>query len=744
MKVSCAFVALIFILVLTACGPQPAQPMPTVEAEPTLTASPTAAPAVATDSATETPESAISRIPTRPPLVTLAAGGPDAYRLAPQTADQADESIAQLGQIIPTLKNPYSCCDGDYYSPYYRAIWYAAWNALAHFPNDPRAEAWRWKMARYMALSGDLDEADQTYTELIESTLNADRVSVDDLPNHALLGNTQASVYEPSFVMEISPISVPHTDHGFIAKVGNLNNPDIPIAACFLVTEKAGQYDTYFIQDSFLDSGYNAMSRDGIDCLPNDLTNDGVDEIITNRYSGGHNGGFTFKVFDITSLPPQALPFTSKQGESSTAQYVDYVEGYPKINGKVQIQFNHSASNLNCDNYRNEYFQWTGKSFELVRQDFHFGLPPDVDLSANCVDDALGGLYELDTKDGASFLEQAVQAYRPYASQVGGILDEFIVRQAIYDALLGKQEKARATLTEMIRNPIIEDSVWIEPTQKFLATYKRPADLYLACSAFVSCTPYRDVESGPGTCTQIPLCDTEAVLDYTLTSLYPSIHLDQVGASLKKVGVDIAAEGWFDFDQDQKQEYWFTLLRPQNDEYGLWIVAESPKGKTILNAGFYTPNIPQPTFRIEHTVSHPFLINLDGYMRLELLRDPKTGEPSINWFDPDALDESQNAIRADLGKFKQLQQQLFSGGSPVPVYDQVAEIGRKYQDCPFKEVDKDGDVSYSYDCASFYYTLAFSAELAGNDTDAVKRYYAVWSVYPDSPFAILARLKLVK
>jgi hypothetical protein len=54
------------------------------------------------------------------------------------------------------------------------------------------------------------------------------------------------------------------------------------------------------------------------------------------------------------------------------------------------------------------------------------------------------------------------------------------------------------------------------------------------------------------------------------------------------------------------------------------------------------------------------------------------------------------------------------------------------------------DYSNYYDCAAIYYTLAFSAELAGKDTDAVKRYYAVWSVYPDSPFAMLTRLKLEK
>ena len=77
----------------------------------------------------------------------------------------------------------------------------------------------------------------------------------------------------------------------------------------------------------------------------------------------------------------------------------------------------------------------------------------------------------------------------------------------------------------------------------------------------------------------------------------------------------------------------------------------------------------------------------------------------------------------------------------------MLEIDRQYKNCPFK-YDNTQPLSSVYDdyydCGAFYTTLAFAAELAGKDDEAVKRYYGVWSVYPDSPFALLAREKLYK
>jgi len=696
-------------------------------------------------SATTIPTGTPSPIPTMQFIPTLTpaliAADPSAYHLAALTADQADEILARLEQMILVIEDVpgYQWNEEDSYLSLYRAAWYAAWDAIAQFPDDPRAESWHWKMAHYMALSGDVDEANRTYTDLISATLNLENVFINDLPSHVSLGNTQFGLYSPSFIVNTTTISVPNTDHGFIVTIGNLNHPDSAIDACFLVTEKNDRYTTYYIQHSFLDFGYNLMRRDTLSCLPEDVTDDGVDEIITNHYRGGHNGSYTYQVFDITTQPPKPMTFSTKK-DGKSVEYYGLIHGYPNVKGRTQIQFINPIGGQ-CKDYQIENFQWSGKSFELISHEYHFTLPPDTDEFSTCLDWLLGSLSNLDTRDAAAYLEQVITAYHPYAETLGDAYIELVLRQAVYYAIDGQTEKARSTVAQVVQNPILSKSIWHEPAERFLQIYQKPADLYRASAELISCTPYRNLVNDQNTCFPIQLYDTETILNHLLKNIYPSIPMGKIIESLEASGLKMATEGWFDFDQDGTKELWFTTLRPQNDTYQLWIVVESPKGKTVFNLDFYIPNVPEPTIRVKHSISHSFYISLAAYRNFELLRDPKNDEPYINWLEDHDLDEHGKIIRADLAKFKELRQSLLRGDETKSIYDQMVAIDLKYKDCPFA-IEYYEDPAASYDCAAFYYTLAYAAELTGKEEEAVKRYYAIWSVFPKSPFTLLARIKL--
>jgi hypothetical protein len=86
---------------------------------------------------------------------------------------------------------------------------------------------------------------------------------------------------------------------------------------------------------------------------------------------------------------------------------------------------------------------------------------------------------------------------------------------------------------------------------------------------------------------------------------------------------------------------------------------------------------------------------------------------------------------------------MLEGKNIENTFQELRKIAPSGSNCPFA-TNYDGYETMLYDCAAFYYTVAFSAELAGEPGKAVELYHKIWSKYSNSPFAILARLKLEK
>jgi len=134
---------------------------------------------------------------------TPISSSPEDYQLAPWTADRADEIITKMEEEVlgfwEAELEPW-----DRYPPY-AVVWNAAWNALTQFPDDPRQETWRWKMAYYMALAGEGYEATEIYAALIMDALNQDGIKPQNLSGWFQSGEMSHHYLTPLFTLDIDP-----------------------------------------------------------------------------------------------------------------------------------------------------------------------------------------------------------------------------------------------------------------------------------------------------------------------------------------------------------------------------------------------------------------------------------------------------------------------------------------------------------------------------------------------------------
>lgn len=751
MKKALLLIWIILASILAACGTKVAQPTSiasTAKPTETLPAPPTGSP-----TATRLSGSTPLPISTLPIFPTLALAAPDseasAYRLAPLTADQAHENLVKIEQAILTLENAPMPEDApgfqQDFGSYYAAAWLAAWETLARFPDDPRAGVWSWKIPYYMTLAGESETAANIYAEKITAALNSGITDPVELETWFQSGELQNTIYTQSYVLRQTALNLGGQIPGFLIELGRLDDIDTPGSMCLLVVEKDKQYSTSLVYNGFL-GVYQLIVSNPVNCTPKDVTGDGIDEIIVEQYTGGHYGTTTVQIFDVSSLTPKVMPFTSSN-EQKLEIWNGSIVDYPTQDKKIQIEINEPVGDLNCDNYHDNFYQWNGKQFDLFEQKFHFGVSWDETAGSFCVDMALSNLYRLNPTDQIKFLELAIEAYWPRTTQLGDIYHELIIQKALAEAYANKPDQTRATLEGLTKIKGFETSIWSEPVQRFLGLYKQPTDLYPACSTLTACAPYRGA-GNPGTCQETLLCSSSDALDFTLKSEFADIPLVGLTTKLKQIGVEIAAEGTFDFNQDQQPELWFTIP----DEYGdfnLWVIMADRQGENHpFNLGYYEPVEPEPIFELETTSAGQQLVGFGEYegYKIHLELDPVSGEPNLEWVDDDPSIELAQTIEQALDNFVRLRNLFLNGENPNEVYAQLQPLIEKGSGCPFELERTDGSMVSFYDCASYKFTLALAAELAGDQNTAIEKYYEVWK--ENSRFynglALLARLKLEK
>ncbi len=660
------------------------------------------------------------------------------YDFAPHTADEAQAILSKAETAIledTDLEMPLS-----QYSLLYRAAFYAAWNAHLYFPEDSRAKMWEWKMAYYAAMGGDSNFASRIYTQNITRALNEDKVPINKLPSWFQSGEIHSEYRTPHFELEIQPINTPSRERTYLVQLGVQDGIDIPGAMCLLVAINKNHAETFLVYDGFAKSGFFPTLRNPSYCTIEDATGDGIDQIIAHNWSGGHVGTSTLQIIDLSTLPPKALLFGVEKKDQVSA-WNGLTEEFENQNGKIQIPVREKLGQ--CDIYLTRYFEWNGKWFEAI------------DISLSLLGGGITALKDcyyyipyysdkFTVSEAAQILDESIKVYSPRSESEKDILEEFRVKKALIYLFAGDPDKAIEVFQEIVNKPIKEDGIWLEPTKNFLQIYQKPTDLYRACVALTAHDFNRpEMIDNPNNITHavINLCHSQA-LNLTMSKEAHSTSLNNFTSQLRADGVKIASEGWFDLDQDGKDELWLMTEPPTQFYYQLWIVSDYPNENKIFDGGTYS----KPKFHpnIQYLSSSRFLIDVGQPRKLIWSRDKKTNEPSLTslneWQDPnDTTDYS--AITEDLKNFREKQEQFYVTNNFETIYEAFLETANHYDTCPFLLFPPAGDF-YKYECGNYYYTIGFSAELAGDKKFAQKMYTKVIEEYPDNPMALLAKEKI--
>jgi hypothetical protein len=274
--------------------------------------------------------------------------------------------------------------------------------------------------------------------------------------------------------------------------------------------------------------------------------------------------------------------------------------------------------------------------------------------------------------------------------------------------LLGHELEAKEYFNQIIINPIVTNSSWIDPAQTFLAAFQEISDIYLACQSAHFCHIHQALEQ----LTRFSNTD-----DPSTALIYLQNH-----------GVDVRASGYFDFDLDGQDERWMTVKHQSDLRLEFWILVRVPDGTEALFVDYTNTDNPEPYYR--EPVTEPPIVQLvlgEGFI---LERIPNSGKPYIKHVD---VEYNRPTIIKD--SYQDALRDLFSGVDPLLIRETLLKI---------KENDRfAGDCDNFWFCDQFFYTLGLTYELTGEDRAAVDTHVDLWwNFVRNSLFTIMAREKL--
>ena len=189
----------------------------------------------------------------------------------------------------------------------------------------------------------------------------------------------------------------------------------------------------------------------------------------------------------------------------------------------------------------------------------------------------------------------------------------------------------------------------------------------------------------------------------------------------------IRSSGFMDFDGDGQVERWLIIQPRPETKLEFWILTPTQAGVQavfvqIFEAGESLPYFHEPAGTVP-------VIQFELHKGFIFRRLPTTGEAYIQWVD---VDYARPTVIRD--KYEQALNDLMSDGNLSETKHTLLEI---YNSPRFI-----GDCLAYYICDQFHYTLALVYDLLGEQGSAIDEYLWVWRNYGDSPYAVMARLKL--
>jgi hypothetical protein len=669
-------------------------PSPSITATPAPSFTPSPSP-----TATITPTPTIT--PTRTPIALLTPDYPlldnELYHLIGWQPEQASRMIELLDVYPDTLSAYHRGADNAGYYAAFRYAQFGEREALLRFPAAPQANTWLWRLAYDQARTGEAG-ASHSYAALITTALNDKLVDPAGLPAWGL-------EQFPAAAIEVIPLaSRAGYQSSSLVKI-SLNADGSDGSAFFWLLESDGQYESYP-----LTSYFDFVHPTTVDDFVSDLIGNGSPQVAI--YRSALPGLFQYilpQIFDLGQLPPVVLSFENQALPEIGPDFHNHWEPLTSGSEAGSLQFSDTLFPA-CPVTVRHIYDWNGTAFEYLgaRYEFH----PDPNLLTYCsgtIDQARSAWGPEVT---LQLMEQLLPYWPPQADLSGNpfpadALDEWRYRLGTLYALLGKEQQAHDTLQAIVANPVSPASRWIARASDFLAIYQAPRDIYQACLGAPSCDTHLAFQD---------LVATFTPEDYTLA---PEI--------LRQAGVTLRSTGFFDFDGDGFTERWFVLRHQRGEDLEFWILAQVPGSVKALYVGVVTSNLPRITYLNQE--DNPPVVQVEPDLTFTMQRQGNPRQLSITFVQPVTVfsaDLTQEGLDA-------IQERLLSGSDPVQIRAELLAL----REAPVFTC------SYLL-CPQYQYLLGLTDELIGDPIGAVDAYLQLWRDYPDSPYTIMARLKLAR
>jgi hypothetical protein len=652
---------------------------------PTWTIRPTASP---TSTGTPTPTPTATLHPTLTPARPLEFN--DQYRLREWTPERAEQLVSLLNDYPEARFRTAAERQDPRFNEAYAYPAFAYREALLRFPDDPAAESWKYGLAYSLARNND-PEAGNVYANLILEALESGKVRINSLPGWF-------SAQERRLELNVIPVQTSSVSgSSVIVQISGGGG------AYIWVLEDSGDFTTHPLISHF-DFANDLQSG----LATGDFTGDGTPEAVIFFSQTAENSLLSPpRVFQLNGTSPVELNFTVSKPFDLGTEFSGIWQMAINDNQREVLQFSARVMPA-CPVDITRNYLWNGEAFEL--ESTHYQLEPEPSIVEYC-EITVEHAARLWGVDVSAELMEAVLPYWPPERRADGRLypadarDEWLYRLGVSHTLAGNPEQARSYLQEALDFPSQPESTWQSRIRDFLNTYQTEDDLYKAC-------------------TQSIHCDPRAALKY-ITAQIPVERYERAHVDLRAAGVALRSSGLFDFNRDGEQERWLVVRHREDQNLELWILARDTENIHALFVG--DAESAQPNFRYSDQVEEPPIVQLQLGEGFKLEHVPGSNEPFLSYhivefvpttFTRDALEE---AI-----------EDLFSGQDPAGVLRDLENL---------QESQRFNCLNFRI-CDRFYYMLGLAYELDGREREAIDTYIKLWWENRDSPFTVMARLKL--
>ncbi len=574
----------------------------------------------------------------------------------------------------------------------YNVLAYAEGEAFLRFPEALEATHWRWDRAYNLIRIRD-PQAVTLYAELIKPAINSGQVRTGDLTGwfrqHESRLSLQTSPFPPQ-PGELGRVLIEITGEG---------------SAFLWLVENPVETSIYpLINDINFDQPHeNALLYD-------DLTGDNIPElVIYRRDSPDLTQLITPHIFDVSVSPPTELPIQDQIPINFGLEFRTEAGIGTSSEGTKYLQVT-SILLPSCPTVVTQDYKWSEATFSV--SSLQYNLNPLSELLAYCeiVIDAASNSWG--PEPAISIINPLLDLWppktdiqgRPYPNDA---FDQLRYRLGILYALAGLPSEAVRYLSAVVNTPIVVTSTWIKPAQQFLQAYIQSQDLYTACQQAQFCNLHDALST---------MVKNSGMSDPTHALVY-----------LQQNGVATLSSGIFDFDQDGQDERWVIIQPKPEAKLEFWILSQIVNGVQAIFVQVFEATESLPYYHEPSGILPVVQFELHKGFIFKRLID--THEAYIQWVDveyarPTVIrDEYYLALSA-----------LMEGADPAAIRDTLLELlnsPRFIGDC----------IAFNI-CAQFHYTLGLVYNLTHDDTNAIDQYLWVWRNYDQSPYSLLARLKL--